>query len=355
VSVENVPHEWFDESCTMRDIEPLSFGRGEENSFVAAYRRLLARCRRDLPYWYLMAVSGAAFRLQIHRNSWRVISPDLICGYDLAEPLFNACGVTCDRIWVCGNNARIADARNRVIRSLRDGLPVIGLGMEGRTYHGLVVGLTFDVKLLALDYSVPGQLHEVLEKLVWCYHVPSGFAEMPPRLAQIKQAFRLALELTTTARRRSFHLGLDAYDYWYSTLSNPEHHDPYADDWRVRERNEGNFWIYANLVEARRCAAQFCTSVADELPECATPARALADIYSSVVSELEPLLQRKVVRRDRDISVARPWTMHDRRKQAKLLRAARGLEERAVPLLEETLALLDERVEEKHSHLSKEP
>ena len=342
MSIDSVSEELFHESCTIREIEPLDFDKGEMNSFVAAYRRILARQGLEVPYWYLMGVSGAAFRLQIHRNSWRVISPDLICGYDLAEYLFRAFGVHCERVWVCGNAERIAASRNRIILSLRDGIPTIGLGMEGRTYHGLVAGLTFDGKLLALDYSAPGQFHEVLEKLVWCYHIPCRFEEPMSRAAQIAQAFRMAHRMTTTARQRSFHLGLDAYDYWYSTLSNPEHHNPYSDDWRARERNEGNFWIFANLVDARTSAAVFCENVADECRDCSTDIRALGETYRGIVAELSPLLERKVIRRDRDISEARPWTMHDRRKQAKLLRAARALEAEAVPLLERILATLPE-------------
>jgi hypothetical protein len=243
---------------------------------------------------------------------------------------------------VCGNHERILSARTRIVECLRNGLPIIGLGMEGRTYHGLVTGLTYDGKLLALDYSAPGQLHEVVETLVWCYHIPTAVSEPLPRQRQIQQAFRLALTLATTSRERSFHLGLDAYDYWYSTLSNPEHHNPYTDDWRVRERNEGNFWIYSNLIDARACAAQFCDAVAPELPTCAAHVRRLADIYRRIVELLAPLLARKTIRRDRDISPARPWTMHDRRKQAKLLRSARTLEDTCVPLLEQIVRSADD-------------
>ncbi len=316
-------------------IEPLRFGEGEENTFVGSFRRLLKVIGMDVPYWYLMSVCGAAFRLQIHRDSWRMNSPDIIAGMDLTPPLFKAFGLTCEREWVCSDPERIKRAKARIVENLQRGWPSVGLSMDGKAYHGLIIGHTSRETLLALDYSIPGMPHAVAEKLVWCYHLATSLKAPMEKPRQVAQAFALARELVGARRSKTFHLGLDAYDYWYNTLTNPAHHDPYEDDWRARERNDGNYWIYVNLLDARKCAAKFCAEMADEFARLAEPLGSLASLYSAMTAKLQPLLDRRLIRPGREIHRARPWTNYDRRKQALCLMEVKALEERTIPLLGE--------------------
>jgi hypothetical protein len=313
----------------------LQHGAGEEHSFVAAFRRLLLALGRVPPYWYLMAVSGAAFRLQIHCNGWRMNSTDVMCGFDLTGHLCRAFGVQAERVWVCGEEQRMRALRTRILDNLQRGWPTIGLGMDGRALHGLIIGAITNEHLVALDYSVRGHAQEVLQKMVWCYHLVTAVDPPRPEAEHIQQAFALAREVMTTPRAASFHLGLDAYDYWHATLVNPEHHNPLANDWRAHERNDGNYWLCCALVDARRSAATFCRWIAARQPAVAHLALALADQYTNVADAVQPLVDRQVVRPDAQISAARPWTMHDRRKQVLALDYAREREVRALALLQQ--------------------
>lgn len=323
----------------LEGIQPLKFGIGEDTTFAGAAQRMLAAMGRPMPYYEVMALSGAAFRLQIHCNGWRVNSPDLMCGYDLTGTLASACGIEIERIWLCCDPRKIQLGRARALEALQRGWPCIGLGMDGRTHHGLIIGGTPDA-LLALDYSFPSSSHEVLEKLVWCYHIPTALHDLPPRRAQVRAAFELARTLMTQPRANSFHLGLDAYDYWRATLTNPDHHNAQNDDWRTRERNDGNYWIMVSLVDARRSAAAFCAALATEFPECQHTLRDLQQLYTAMVDTLQPLLSRQTVRPAQRISRAWPWTMYDRRKQALLLEHVQTYERRALTLLDELLQKL---------------
>ncbi|MCX7847123.1 MAG: hypothetical protein N2595_03720 [bacterium] len=320
-------------------IPPLKFGIGEDNTFVGAAQRMLTAMGRPIPYFHLMGLSGAAFRIQIHCNGWRINSPDLMCGYDLTYSLASAVGVQLERIWLCCNQHKIEYARQRAFEALQRGWPSIGLGMDGKSHHGIIIGGSPD-SLIALDYSFPSASHEVLEKLVWCYHVPVALFDPPPRHLQLRTAFQLALTLMSQPRANSFHLGLDAYDYWRATLTNPDHHNAQRDDWRTRERNDGNYWILVSLIDARRSAAAFCHALADEIPHCRSPLLHLHHLYSTMVDTLEPLLSRQTVRPARLISPAWPWTMHDRRKQALLLEHVQGYERRALALIESLITAL---------------
>jgi hypothetical protein len=310
-------------------------GAGEDHSYIAAFRRLLLALGRNVPYWYLMAVSGAAFRLQVHHNGWRMNSTDVMSGFDLTGHLGRAFGVRSERIWVCGEERRMRVARSRILENLARGWPTIGLSLDGRAFHGLVIGAITDEILSALDYSTRGHSHEVLQKLVWCYDIITNVSAPHEEAELVRQALMLAHTVMTTARAASFHVGFDAYAYWRATLTNPEHHNPLAEDWRAHERNDGNFWLCRALVDARRSAAAFCRWHAARVPATAHLALRAADLYTDLADTMQPLLDRQVVRPDAHISVARPWTMHDRRKQALALEYAQGCDTRALELLEQ--------------------
>ena len=326
--------KYIAENCVPLDkISPLQFGAGEENTFVASYRRLLQITGNDIPYWYLMAVSGAAFRLQIHCNSWRMNSPDILTGFSLTKHLFNAFGIECECEWVCSSPEKIKIAHEKILDNIKRGVPSIGLSLDGKAYHGLVIGFTSRDKLLAIDYSIPGMPHAVAEKLVWCYHIPTKKKEPMSKERHFAQAFSLAKKLYTTERKKTFHLGFNAYDYWYSTLTNPSHHDPYKDDWLTIERNNGNHWIFVNLIDAKRCAAKYCLEMSKEFPDFASELKKLATLYDSMVELLQPLLDRQIVRPHKDINPARPWTKYERRKQALKLMEVKELEEKALEVI----------------------
>jgi len=332
--------KFIGDSSLIEKLDPLAFGKGEENTFVGSFRRLLQATDRDVPYWYLMGICGAAFRLQIHRNSWRMNSPDLICGSILTQHLFHAFAMEYEQIWVCGDRERMEYAHQKLSESLKNNMPVIGLGMDGKNYHGIVISQQPGGTLLALDYSIPGYPHAVVQKMVWCYHVINGTRKQISDRDQLKQAFSLALELVTEKRMKSFHQGLDAYQYWHDTLVNPQHHNPYDDDWRSKEKNNGNHWIMVSLIDARTAAARFCRECAETIPDISGTLTDLAVTYESVIELLQPFITKQIVRPDNKISLAWPWTLHQRRKQAKALKEAQALEEATIPHLKSIIAAL---------------
>ena len=321
-------------------VAPLAFGAGEENTFVGAFRRVLQVCGCDVPYWHLMAVCGAAFRLQIHCNSWRPISPDLLCGFELGEALLSAFGFTCEQHWVCGDARRTVPVRQQIIRGLDQGMPSMGLGLTGEPQYGVIVGYSQRNLLLALDYAMRGMPHTINENVVWCYILLARPHPPLSEAARVRQAFTLGHALMTRQRERRFHLGLDAYDYWYGTLTNPMHHQPLKDDWRTKERNDGNYLILVNLIDARAAAARFCQALQDDCPNMSGPLGELADLYRRMVDTLRPLIDKRIVRPNASISPAQPWTMHERRKQARVLMEVKALEEKTIPLLAQIMCAL---------------
>lgn len=332
----------FSAHAPLEKIEPFAIGKGEDNSFVAAFRRILACTGCDIPYWKLMAWSGAAFRLQIHRNSWRMNSIDLITGYDLSDSLAKICGVTFERYWVCGNKEKIEIAKQKACKSLEKGIPVIGLGTDGKAFHSLVLGITSRDKLMAITASIPATPHAVSEKSVWCYHYMHGTPCAPEEKHVVYKAICTACDLLKTTRSGTFHIGLNAYEYWQSTLVNPMHHDPYDNDWRAHERNDGNYWLLITLYDARKCAARFFHYAACLFPHISDDFHTIGNLYDSIVEEIEPLLEKKRVRPDKEISRARPWTQRDRRIQAGILGKARKYEEKLIPLLKQLQEKTDE-------------
>lgn len=331
-----------DTSVQLQGIEPLSFDKDEDDSFVACFRRHLKACGRDLPYWLLMGASGAAFRLQVHSSGWRLVSLDAACGQNLLPDLYDLCNLDLEERWICAGRERNAAAKEIILKHLEAGRPVIGLGLDSYTRYGLVTGMRPGGVLIAQDYTLSFYPHPVAEDMVWCYlfGAPRGL-KSPTREELFRRGVRKALELGASTKVKGYYQGQTAYDYWYSTLVNPMHHDPLSEDWRAHERNEGNYKLYTGLIHARRQAARFLRELALFKPACAVFADAAAETYEMLAAELQPLLDEHVVRPAAHIGVGRPWTIRERRKQAKALRRASDLELRAIPLLEALRALLE--------------
>ena len=107
---ENIPDltndPFADVSEQIKDIEPLCFDKGEDNTFVACFRRYLSACGENYPYWLLMAASGAAFRLQIHYAGWRLVSLDAACGMNLLPELYETFGHDLMERWICASDRK---------------------------------------------------------------------------------------------------------------------------------------------------------------------------------------------------------------------------------------------------------
>ncbi len=70
----------------------LQWGKGQENTFMGALAAVMQSIGEDVSYDYLMGVSGAAFRLQIHQPDWCPSAPDAGCGFNCAGAATEALG-----------------------------------------------------------------------------------------------------------------------------------------------------------------------------------------------------------------------------------------------------------------------
>ena len=342
-SFDFADNPFADTSIQLEGIQPLAFDKGEDNTFISCFRRYLVACHEDLPYWLLMAISGAAFRLQIHYSGWRLISIDAACGFNLLPDLYTLLGHKLEERWICASRERNAAVKPEILKSLERKIPVIGLGLDGFSRYGLVTGMRPGGILIAQDYSLTFYPHPVSEEMVWCYFLgeKDKRKRRPQKKALFKKGFQKALEFYRITRAKGYYVGQMAFDYWYSTLVNPQHHDPLSEDWRARERNEGNYQILKDLLHSRAMAAQFCRETASAFPETETFALALSEGYETIVEEIKPFFERHIVRPAAHINRGRPWTLRERRQQAKALRRISDIELRLQPLLEATLALLN--------------
>ncbi|MBO7543803.1 hypothetical protein J6T93_07875 [bacterium] len=342
-NIQDLTNDPFaDVSEQIKDIEPLCFDKGEDNTFIACFRRYLLSCGETLPYWLLMAISGAAFRLQIHYAGWRLVSLDAACGQNLLPNLYDLLGHELSERWICANRERNEAAKFEILDHLREGRPVIGLGLDGYARYGLVTGIRPGGILIAQDYSLSFYPHPVSEEMVWCYFLGSKkeSKKLPDEKELFIAGFRQALKMAKLERVHGYYLGQTAYDYWYATLVNPMHHDPMNQDWRAQERNEGNYQLLKDLMHSRFQAARFCREAAIAFPECETFALACAGCYDGIVEEIKPFFDRRIVRPASHINIGRPWTLRERRQQAKALRRVADIEMRLMPLLEATLNTL---------------
>ena len=327
----------------IKDIEPLVFDKGEDNTFIACFKRYLSACGDNFPYYLLMAVSGAAFRLQIHYAGWRLVSLDAACGQNLLPFLYEQTGHTFEERWICASRERHEAVKYEILEHLKEKRPVIGLGLDGYARYGLVTGIRPGGILIAQDYSLSFYPHPVSEEMVWCYFMGKKDRQKKPTAEKdlYIAGFRQALKMARLERVHGYYLGQTAYAYWYATLVNPQHHDPMSQDWRAQERNEGNYQLMKDLLHSRTQAALFCRETALNYPETATFAEAAATCFDAMTEEIRPFLDRHIVRPAAHINQARPWTLRERRQQAKALQRVSDIELKAIPLLEAALTILE--------------
>ena len=66
----------------LKNIHGLDWQTGEYSTFIATLQRALEYLGEKHTYSYLLGLSGAAFRLQIHWDGLCPSGPDATCGFD---------------------------------------------------------------------------------------------------------------------------------------------------------------------------------------------------------------------------------------------------------------------------------
>ncbi|MEE9278567.1 MAG: hypothetical protein V3V67_00190 [Myxococcota bacterium] len=338
-------------------LEKERWGAGQrENSTIGALAAALHAMGEDEGYEFLMGVSGAAFRLQMHKPGWCPSGPHARCGFDCLEPVMDALPFEMVDTPVQKDDASaIEGLRGAIVDSIDRGVPVFYSSLE----ESLIVGYQEGGKRLLLrlygadsegyaPWSLERPAGESGEEYPGSFvgdwpHLSFGFlkrkAERPDRRESIVRSLELATKFAHTEQVALYASGVAAYEFWVEGLRDESR---FVDEAYREHALAANAVCYYGLYDARSAAAAYLREVAGEFEgEAATHLARAADLYRTIA---EDVLARRCVT---EIAPMRwrlgkdgAWTREMRYEQADLLDEALGLERQAIGEIEAALAAL---------------
>jgi hypothetical protein len=303
-----------------------------------------------------MGLSGAAFRIQMHRPRWCPSAPHANCGFDCHRAVLDALGYELVAVPVGeGDPEAVARARRAVMESIDRGVPAFYSSEE----ESLVVGYDrAGRRLLLRRYgaretgSTPWGLEKPPGEKTRSY--PESFVHdwpflglgvlrpkpgRPDRREARRRSLELALELAHTGCYGEYASGFAAYAFWIEGLRDPAH---FADAKERLHRMGANAHCYYSLHDARSAAAHYLRGLAAELGQGAAShlARA-AERYREIA---EDVLRQECVTKVAPMPWMLPegeaWTQAQRDEQARLLERAMAVERDALAEIEAALRAL---------------
>jgi len=318
------------------------------NSTMAAVAAAMqAAGMESVTYPYLMGISGTAFRFQI-RESWCPSSPHSDVGpFELTHNIWPALPYDFAR---CNTGPRVLGPGDPVYAAIRASIqrnvPAVFMNAEA----GLVVGYLESGELVSLDNYVNLRAGEA--EVDWIAPHPGPFvdpfgrygslciANAPkPKPPKLRENATAALELAVAmfgagVREGDLHIGAQGWQYWLSGLQDGSIG---TDD----GRRHGNWWMYVNLIDARRCAGCFLRLISPEFtPQAAGHLVLAAEAYEEMASVVLPAARPAGLPAS-PLSVwpgwVPEWTGECRAEQARCVANALELERRALREIEEAL------------------
>ena len=140
-----------DNSCILHGVPKVEYKSGECTPFPACLKACLNYLGQDISYAYLMAVSGAAFRLRWNTACWDGGNVDLLRIYDNPLEAFERSFLAAGRSFKILNRTsqvRKADFIDLIRTEIDQGRPVIALGIIGPPEACIITGYRKDGEIL---------------------------------------------------------------------------------------------------------------------------------------------------------------------------------------------------------------
>ena len=287
----------------LEGVEPMDWGRGEMCEFASALTRTLACVGEEVPYHYVMGVTGVAFRFTFGPEHWNPgfygfenVSGDV---QDLVRRAFAAAGYS------YSHHARgeLAEDRQRITDSLKRGITVMLRGNVVDASDWALVG-GYDTKGDVLFASSPyGRKEKPIPGLDaapdWHaktreYLILGDKCESPAPESIHTEALRLAVNLVRTPKVKGRHTGLKALEALALVLRNEE----FPEESERKEDQPGFRYLcllcYNMMLDDHKSAAPFLRDAANVLPNCRAELTEAAACYERacvVRDQLESILK----------------------------------------------------------------
>jgi hypothetical protein len=325
-------------------LEEVRLGGGQmENSVLGALSAAMRAIGEDVTYEYLMGVSSAAFRLQIHASGGcNAPAPHAGIGFNCVEPALKALGYKVARHNTHemkeGDAESVRKVREAIVESIDDGVPVMCESEE----ESLIVGYENGGKeLLVRPYMARKDGYSTMKRWPWGVRILKKKAKLPDRRRTLVRSLEIAVELANTKRFADYAGGFAAYKVWIDDLldkSRYENQGPKA----IAGMMVGNGHCYYSLVDARASAAIYLRSIAEEFDKDVAPhLLKAADLYQQIFDTLNKRCPTQIAPKPGMLEKGKSWSQDMRCFQASILEEALPLDRKAVGEIEKALALIE--------------
>lgn len=291
----------------------------------------------DVGYEFLMGISGAAFRVQLHEK-WCPSSPHPDCGFNCSAVALETTklGITS---YSCKKKGKkqVEKITEAIVENIEKGHPVLLCCEE----TGLIVGYIDDEagrKLLFREpYSNKADEPEIFEGWAWGFAViTKGPRKMDKEV--LTGSLKRAAKLAHTQKVGKYACGFAAYETWITDLLDESkikklkgHNEP--------ELSNANAHIYYCLIDARECAAKYLGLIEGQLTEEAQPhLRQASKHYETIAERLNT--GWKNILWDWEFGKDKKWTPEMCKGQASLLKKALEQERLAISEIEKAISAL---------------
>jgi len=304
----------------------------------------MAALGEDFSYPYLMGVSGAAFRVQMHQPNWCPSAPCAVVGYDCVPGAMKATGYKLS--WMPVQRASDkeqakAQGLPTLQASIERGIAVIYSSEEA----SLAVGFGQNGQRIIRQYVANGPGYVTTDDWPWYIGVIEPHELPMERRAVVAQSLHLAVTLAKTERFGQYHSGFAALRKWADDLEDDARFDALTQgNWFPIAH--GNGYCYGSLWSARFNAERYLREVAEGYEDLAKSRLLdLAGLYQQMhqtLARTKPEFECIWSLQPWNLKSPASWTRAVRLKEAALLREALQIEQQAIPEIEKLLPLLED-------------
>jgi hypothetical protein len=238
----------------LKGVRGLSWQDGEMNTFIAALQRSLEFLEEEYTYSTLMGLSGAAFRVQIHRTGLCPSGPDATCGFDNAGQILKVLRLDHRILRAADGEKKIKAA---VKKSIAAGRPAIAVDLIKVPDWGLIVGFDEQDRYQVLTfYNQQKNRPQPAEKAPWTVYLPGErLGPIDRDQAELSSLFLLK-NLLENRSYGPYHTGRNGLERWLEILEQIGKFLAGTGD-RREDHLLGNYWNYISLIDARRAARTY--------------------------------------------------------------------------------------------------
>ena len=317
-------------------MEAMATNETTPNTTMAAFALALQTAGESISYEYLMGVSGSAFRFQL-AEGWCVAATISHCGYETETNALAA--IPYDVVELASEEEDadgVSATRRAVVASIDRGIPVVYRIMEDGLIVGYQKGGEEFLCVHPQERFVPRGIFTE-ERWPWCaFILGDDKTPAPDPWECAEKALQLAVELFHKEKEHDRPLcGARAWTTWIEELRDDA---LFVDNARWLE----NWWLYLSLLSARKCAASYLQTVAEQSPRAVSDGlRRAAELYGTMAVEVlaapSPEVAPCPLKPNR--AYAPRWPKECRLRQADILTDALDLERKAIAEIERALAV----------------